>query len=325
MAYNQTFNPSVDPTNPHQGAVAAAGGANVFDTNYLDEMRETLLGNIVLEGDTIDWAHLIPGVKNRTALNMLGDITKVKDASCGWNPEGELPLLQKELIVYPKEIKHAICPKELEKTYLGMYMKSNKEIPFVGIIAEDYVKKAKEFVEEFIWQGDGTNDGLYQILDPTNNSNVIDASGDIAVLSPFTWIGAVNAMLAKAPGKLLKRKDGILCLSFADFMALVQELNNTSNFVVTFNDGAPMEFFYPGTSVLVKATAGLDGLAAPTAGKNMILTFKDNVAVGTDMLDNDEVFDIWYSRDNDEVRVNVQFKIGAQTYRDNLVVVGYKN
>lgn len=310
MTYNQTLNPT-------------GAGAKVFDTNYLDEMRETLLGNIVLEGDTIDWAHLIPGVKNRTALNKLGDITKVKDASCGWNPEGELPLLQKELIVYPKEIKHAICPKELEKTYLGMYMKSNKEIPFVGIIAEDYVKKAKEFVEEFIWQGDGTNNGLYWILNPTNNSNVIDASADMP--SPFTWIGAVNAMLAKAPGKLLKRKDGILCLSFADFMALVQELNNTSNFVVTFNDGAPMEFFYPGTSVLVKATAGLDGLAAPTEGKNMILTFKDNVAVGTDMLDNDEVFDIWYSRDNDEVRVNVQFKIGAQTYRDNLVVVGYKN
>ena len=311
MAYNQTLNPL-------NGA-----GAKVFDTNYLDEMRETLLGNIVLEGDTIDWAHLIPGVKNRTALNELGDITTVQDATCGWNPDGELPLIQKELIVYPKEIKHAICPKELEKTYLGMYMRSNKEIPFVGIIAEDYVKKAKEYVEEFIWQGDGTNDGLYQILDGGTNSDVIPAYNEINALSPFTWIGAVNAMLAKAPGKLLKRKDGILCLSYADFMALVQELNNTSNFVVTFNDGAPMEFFYPGTSVLVKATAGLDGLAAPTKGKNMILTFKDNVAVGTDMLNDEEVFDIWYSRDNDEVRVNVQFKIGAQTYRDNLVVVGY--
>lgn len=319
MAYNQTLFP------------VNGAGAKVFDTNYLDEMRDQLLGKIVLEGDTIDWAHLIPGVKNRMSLNGVGPIDGLKDAACGWNPDGKVVLTQKELIVYPKEIKHAICPKDLEKTYLGMYMKSNKEVPFIGVIADEYVKTAKEGVENFIWQGDGTNDGLYQQLDPAVNTDVVDASAAVDGVNPF--IDKVKAMIAVCPAAVLKRKDGILAMSYPEFMALVMELNTTSNFIVTFNDGAPMEFIFPGTNILIKATAGLNetekvnGVSAqhaPTTGNAMILTFKDNVNVGTDMLDNDEVFDIWYSRDNDEVRVNVQFKIGATTRYDDFVVVGYK-
>lgn len=309
-----TFNPTVDLSDAHQGAVAAKGGAN-----YLDEMREELIGKIVLEGDTMDWAHLILGVKNRMSLNTITGVDSFEDATCGWEAKGNLALEQRELIVYPKQLKNSICPKDLEKTYLGMYMRTNKEVPFVGVIADEYVKNAHAYAEKFIWQGDGVNDGLYQIIDGA--TGVVDAS--TAVDGESTWVGRVNQMLAATPAEVLERRDGILCLGYADFMALVQELNSTAHFTVTFNEGAPMEFFYPGTTILVKAVAGMNGIAAPTKGANMILTYKDNIAVGTDMLDDEEVFDMWYSRDNDEVRVNIQFKIGSEVYFPDMVVKGY--
>lgn len=297
-------------------------GAKVFDTNYLDEMREELLGKIVLEGKTIDWAYLIPGVKNRISLNGIGDITSVEDADCGWDDQvkGDIELVQKELIVYPKQIKNAICPKELEKTYLGMYMKTNKEVPFVGVIAEQYVKVAKKEVEKLIWQGDGGSmDGIYNEAD--GDANVVDATA--LVDAATTWIDRVNAMISQTPAEVLERTDGVLVMGYADFMAYVQELQSASNFHVEFNDPSNMSFYIPGTNILCRATAGLDGLSAPTKGKNMLLTYEENIVVGTDMLGDDEVFDIWYSRDNDEVRVNVQFKIGA-TYRwSPFVVKGY--
>lgn len=297
-------------------------GAKVFDTNYLDEMREELLGKIVLEGKTIDWAYLIPGVKNRISLNGIGDIAEVADAKCGWETTDGIEFTQKELVVFPKEIKNDICPKDLEKTYLGMYMKSNKEIPFVQVIAEQYVKVAKNAVEKLIWQGDGNAmKGIYTEADGDND--VVDASADIDSLSPFTWIGAVNAMIAKTPAEVLERTDGVLVMGYADFMAYVQELQATANMTVSFNDPSNMSFYIPGTNILCRATAGLDGLAAPTKGKNMILTYEENICVGTDMMNDEEVFDIWYSRDNDTVRVNVQFKIGS-TYRwPDFVVKGY--
>lgn len=299
---------------------AGGSGAKVFDTNYLDEMREELLGKIVLEGKTIDWAYLIPGVKNRISLNGIGDITSVEDAACGWAKEGDIELVQKELKVFAKQIKNSICPKDLEKTYLGMYMKSNKEVPFVGVIAEQYVKVAKKEVEKLIWQGDGASmDGIYK--EANGDTNVVDASSLVDAAS--TWIDRVNAMISKTPAEVLERTDGVLVMGYADFMAYVQELQSAANFHVVFNDPSNMSFYIPGTNILCRATAGMDGIAAPTTGKNMILTYEENICVGTDMMGDDEVFDIWYSRDNDEVRVNVQFKIGA-TYRwSPFVVKGY--
>lgn len=300
-------------------APAGGSGATIFDTNYLDEMKEELIGKIVLEGDTMDWAHLIPGVKNRISLNEITGVDAFADASCGWETKGGITFEQRELIVYPKQLKNSICPKDLEKTYLGMYMRTNKEAPVVAVIADEYVRNAHAYAEKFIWQGDGVNDGLYQIIEGA--TGVVDAS--TAVDAASTWVDRVNEMLSVTPAEVLERRDGILCMGYADFMALVQELNATAHFTVTFNEGAPMEFYYPGTTILVKAVAGMNGIAAPTKGKNMILTYKDNIAVGTDMMNDEEVFDMWYSRDNDEVRVNIQFKIGSQVYFPDFVVKGY--
>lgn len=300
---------------------AGGNGAKVFDTDYLDQMKEELLGKIVLEGKTIDWAYLIPGVKNRISLNGIGDIAEVADAKCGWETTDGIELTQKELIVYPKEIKNDICPKDLEKTYLGMYMKSNKEVPFVGVIADQYVKVAKKAVEKLIWQGDGNNmAGIYN--EAGNDANVVNA----ALTSP-THIDQVNAMIAACPAEVLERTDGVLVMGYADFMAYVQELQAVANMTVSFNDPSNMSFYIPGTNILCRATAGLDGLVSGTdysKGLPMILTYEENIVVGTDMMDDEEVFDIWYSRDNDEVRVNVQFKIGS-TYRwSEFVVRGYE-
>lgn len=300
-------------------APAGGSGATIFDNNYLDEMREELIGKIVLEGDTMDWAHVIPGVKNRISLNEITGVDDFVDASCGWVEKGNLALEQRELIVYPKQLKNSICPKTLETTYLGMYMRTNKEVPFVAVIADEYVRNAHAYAEKFIWQGDGVNDGLYQIV--STATGVVNASS--AVDAAATWIDRVNEMLSVTPAEVLERRDGILCMGYADFMALIQELNATAHFTVTFNEGAPMEFYYPGTTILVKAVAGMNGIAAPTKGKNMILTYKDNIAVGTDMMNDEEVFDMWYSRDNDEVRINIQFKVGSQVYFPDFVVKGY--
>ena len=309
---NKKFNFSFSPAN--------GGGAKVFDTNYLDELKDELLGKIVLEGKTIDWAYLVPGVKNRISLNGIGDITSVEDATCGWEKGGDIELVQKELVVFPKQIKNTICPKDLEKTYLGMYMKNNKEVPFIEVIANQYVKVAKKEVEKLIWQGDGNAmNGIYN--EANSDTNVVDASS--AVNSAATWIGRVNAMISQTPSEVLERTDGVLVMGYADFMAYVQELQTAANFHVEFNDPSNMSFYIPGTNILCRATAGMDGIAAPTKGKNMILTYEENITVGTDMMNDEEVFDIWYSRDNDEVRVNVQFKIGS-TYRwSEYLVKGY--
>lgn len=307
-------------------------GASIFDNNYLDEMRDQLLGKIVLEGDTLEFATVIPGVKNRMSLNGLDEVGPVTDASCGWPSEpGEITLSQNELIVYPKQIKDHICPKEMEKMYLGMYMKNNKEVPFVGVIAEQYAKKGHKFVEEFIWKGDynfathtaGSQNGIYGIVGAS--TSVVDAS--TAVDAETTIIKKVNAMVAAMPETIAHRDDLVLCMPWTDFMTYQRALVDANLYHYDANVGSKYEIFVPGTTIKIKAVAGMTGATKKTGGKGemWILTYAANIVCGTDMLDNDESFDMWYSKDNDEVRVNVQFKIGATVRYDEFTVRGYNS
>lgn len=311
---------------------ASGSGAKLFDTNYINETRDQLLGKIVLEGDTIDFAHVIPGVKNRMSLNNLDEVGSVSDATCGWPAApGDIELSQKELVVYPKEIKDSICQKNLEATYLGEFMSTNKEIPFSGVVANKYAAKGNKFAEDFIWKGDyvwsthtaGTQDGLlYQIC---GSSAAVDAS--TAVQAAATWIGKINAMVSACPVEILDRKDLVICVSYAQFISYQQELIAANLFHYDANIASKMELYVPGTNIMVKAVAGLNNTAKVSGkdGELIIMTYKENIVVGTDMMNDEEKFDMWYSKDNDEFRVNVQFKIGATTRFEDFVVRGYAN
>lgn len=291
----------------------------LFDTNYIDQMRTELIGQIILEGKTLSYAHLIPGVKNRVSLNTLDGVGSITSGACGW-PEapGEITLTQRELIVADRQIKDAICPKDLEKTFMGMYMKSNKEVPFIATIADFYVKTGKKDVEHTIWQGGGITPGLFSIAD--TDADVIDASADVD--AEATYIGKVNALVSNAPAEVLEREDAVIVMNYSDFVAYQQELIAANLFHYDANVANDMTLYVPGTNIKVRATAGLNNATVYT-GSAMILTYEDNIAVGTDGLDGDEMFDIWYSKDNDEVRVHVSYKIGSNFFFPNMVVKGY--
>ena len=291
----------------------------LFDTDYIDQMRTELIGQIILEGKTLSYAHLIPGVKNRVSLNTLDGVGAITNGNCGWPATaGEITLTQRELVVADRQIKDSICPKDLEKTFLGMYMKSNKEVPFIATIADFYVKTGKKDVEHTIWQGAGGVNGLLQIAD--TDTAVIDQAANVDAAP--TFIDKINVLVSIAPAEVLEREDAVIVMNYADFVAYQQELIAANLFHYDANVANDMTLYVPGTNIKVRATAGLNN-ATVSLGSAMILTYEDNIAVGTDGLDGDEMFDIWYSKDNDEVRVHVSYKIGANFFFPNMVVKGF--
>lgn len=315
-------------------------GATIFDNDYLDQHREELIAKLYLESETIGWAHFIPNVKNRMSLNGLDEVGDVQDASCDFEHTGDVTLSQRELIVAAKEIKDKICPKDLEKTYLGAYMKSNKEIPFIGVFAEKYINKGQNFIDRFIWLGDSTG-GASGVWD-AKYGIIYEAGINVGVGNDKTINGydssltdikdMVDYMVSKAPAEVLERKDAILVMSYTDFIAYQQKLvaANLVHYNATMNQQDGTYLYIPGTNIKVKPTIGINSANIPNSGtskidgKPMILTYEDNIVVGADMIDDDTTFDIWYSRDNDQVRANLQFKIGG-TYRyPDRVVIGYK-
>lgn len=306
------------------------------NTTFTDELKERLLAKMVFEGRTAELVKVIPGVKRAITLNLLANSAKPTTATCGWTLDQSnkyVALDQKELAVLPLEVKDAICPKDFEQLYLGMYMRNNKEVPFEELIADSYVNKVKNYNEKLIWDGDGVNSGLLKLIDA--DTNVIDASAEVATPTN-TAIDAVNALIAKATPDILMHENKVVFTSYAFYNAYASELR-AANLYMQPNymngEGANYEMYIPGTDIRLIAIAGMDNLVnnTLTAGyavngtvQPMVLTYADNIVLGTDMLNDEEMFDMWYSRDNDEVRVNIQYKLGWNFYFAEHIVKGYK-
>lgn len=297
--------------------------ANMIDTDYLDQLRDGLVPKLVTEGITTSIVEVIPGIKNAMSLNLVSNNITVQDAACGFNPAGDVALGQRELKVYPKAVNDALCPKDLEQIYLGMYMKNNKEIPFTEIFAETYINKVNAWNENFIWGGDGTVDGFVKII--ASEQGVVNRASQVN--SATGYIKKLEALMAGAPTEVLTSDEGVVFCTFEFYNGYMNELRaaNLYNLANTEYKNGGWVTTIPGTNVKLVATAGLTNDTNDTVatGSLLVYTTASNLVVGTDMLNDEEMFDMWYSRDNDEYRVNIQWKIGMQVRFPEFVVKGY--
>ena len=101
----------------------------------------------------------------------------------------------------------------------------------------------------------------------------------------------------------------------------IQELIANGNLVITnaMNDVAmPESILIPGTNVRVIGVAGLDNTG------RFFASYKENFVYGVDMSGDDEKFDLWYSQDNREFRLAVEFIAGVQVAYPDMVVTATK-
>lgn len=72
--------------------------------------------------------------------------------------------------------------------------------------------------------------------------------------------------------------------------------------------------YVPGTNVKVIAVNGLNGTGSVVAGR------PENFFYGCDMVNDQEKFDFWYSKDNREFRLAIEFNAGVQVAYPSEVV-----
>lgn len=307
-----------------------------LDQNYLDELKTTLTPQVVYGGVSANYTTVIPNIKNRITLNLLKNLAVVDDAQCGWTPKPSnkyVGLDQRILDVEDKEIKDALCPKDFEQLYLGMYMESNEEIPFVKIIGDSYVKKAAKFNEGFVWDGTATYNGWLKQL--VTDGTTISARDEVN--AETTYIGRVNAMIAKATPEILSAENKVMFCSFGFFNSYANELRAANNYMLAnteYKNGS-YSMTIAGTDIKLVATASLDNLTYTTLATHteggstvndyaLVLTTKENLVIGTDGMNDEETAKIWFSVDNDEIRVHLGWKIGCSYYWGEQAVISYK-
>ena len=295
------------------------------DKDFVNQLHE-MTGEFFAEGRTIDLIENQPGNKNKDSLNMFSNnITVQSGEGCGFNPEGDVALVQKYVEVKPLKVNDKICYKDLEKTYLGMYMK-NTEIPFERQLAESYVGKVRRFNEIFIWDGDADYKGLAKQIG--ESADVIDASAEVETAA--TKIAKVNALISKATADILESDDVRIFCTTSFYMGYIQELIAANLYIMpqvyNMGDKMKMEMLIPSTNIIITPVLGLDHLTNTTIddGDALVLTYSKNLVASYDALNDEERFDMIVNPyDGNNLYVTMEWKIGSAYKWDNKIVKGY--
>jgi hypothetical protein len=211
--------------------------------------------------------------------------------------------------------------KDLQKYWVGLLMKPGtpKDVVLVDSMYDQLAKKIKLDNEILMWLGDysaspsnastGMIDGfIYQMTDETDypdaaNINYISAASGAHTSS--TIIAHVNAMVAGRPSNILLRDDQIMFVSPETYELYTSALVALNLFHYDGAYAPTYSIYVPGKNVKVVSTIGLSGSNA------MVLTYGENLIIGTDLANEEEKAIIMYSEITDSGFVNAQWKLGV--------------
>lgn len=274
-------------------------------TAYVDERKLPLIGEAVLKGKTISMVNVQTGVKYKAAINSVFVDPTLQDGSvCGFTDSGTNELSQRIITAPAIKVNMSFCHKDFLKywtNYETRIAATEEKMPFEEFFINKVIESVKAKNEERIWQ-DSTN-GLIAFLTDGAAEVTTDASA-------FT---AIKNVYMEIPEEVLDK--AVIFVGADTYRKFIQEMVE-KNLYHYSADGVDQEIYFPGTNNKVVAVNGLNGT------KKIVAADPENLFVGVDMVDDAEKFDFWYSKDNDEFRLNIQYNLGAQIAFPHQVVVG---
>ena len=288
--------------------------------NYVEEHRLPLIAKSVLRGKTIELVQLETGVKSDTALNLISAAVQFGDGSnCGWTPTDGVTLSQRKLVPVFVKVNQAFCDKNLLKKWAAYEVTlaaGRNTLPFEEQFLEEISNSINEQIEKMVWQGDSANvesrvecDGYLKHIEAGGSGATILT--DVDGTSAYNRIKKVYNAL---PARIVDKQDTVIFVSNSLYRDFINELvaSNLYHFNPDYGQG---EYPLPGTSIRVIAVSGLDGTNRIVAGR------LSNFFYGVDAEDDKDTLDLWYSKDNQEFRLAVNFAVSTQVALPDEIVL----
>lgn len=292
---------------------------------YTEEHRLPLLRNAVVGNRTAKEFNLYTGLKGKTALNLLNTTVTFGDgSSCGWNEAGKSEMSQRTIEPGYLKVNMSFCDKALLKTWANYGVRiaaGQKTLPFEEDFMAGVIDGIKANLEKAMWQGDTASedanlnkfDGMIKILGEAEvaGTYTVQAADDITTI--------INKTYALIPSAAYEKGEVVMYVGYDSYRDYIQKLLANGNLVITnvVNDVAmPTSVLIPGSNVRVIPVGGLDNQKLKA-----VASYRDNFIYGVDLSGDDEKLDMWYSQDNREFRLAVEFLAGVQVAYPDLVSV----
>ena len=297
-------------------------------TAWVDENKMPLIKKSVLGGRTLQFITIQPDIKNSAAINIIDSTLNIQAGGCGFSNAGTTSLTQRDLSVTPLKVNESICLDTLESYWVSAQMQAgsyNESIPFEQIYAEQKADLIAAAVEDNMWKGNSPLfgsftefNGFIKLFENTaaSASTVNGNTASVTALTAANIIAVVDAVAAVVPTDIIDAEDLILFMGYDTYRLWATALRNANLYSYTGAENQMDQFsqMIPGTNIRVVATRGLN------ATNRMYLSRAANFYFGTDLLNDYESFELFYSKDNQEVRFVAKWKAGVEVAFPEFVV-----
>ncbi len=292
-------------------------------TNYTKENEALLVTSSVLGAKTASLikaqGNVMVGVKSSEKINIMDtDAIFQAGGTCGFNASGTTTFTQRTVTVGKIKVNESLCPKSLESKYLQKALPEGSRYDTIAFAAEYNDKKSARIaaqLETALWAGDTASanvnlnkfDGLVKLI----GTSAVEANNTTYYGNPATSITSANvvaivdALYRAIPATVVAKDDMTIFMSQDVFRTYTIALKNANMFNYSFDGKADSEFILPGTSIKVVATPGLNGISKLYAMR------LSNAFIGTDLLNEEERYELFYAKEADEVRFVAEFKLGV--------------
>ena len=292
-------------------------------STYTNQQTLPLITKSLFNARTISLINKQVGIKYVSSLNLLDTTTAFSYGNtCGFNgANNTTDFTQRYLTAVHTKVHEAICPKALEAYWMLTQLTAGSmptTIPFEQVYAEQKVLSIQKALETAVWQGTGADGSITGFASIFNSASVTDLNA-----SAYGWTTDLSfATLRSTPANAIallntfetylsadiKGYDDVAIFCGVDvFTAIKQGLVAENYFNISYLNGVEnYELTLPGSNIKLYGVNGLNGTYDLYAGRTSHMVF------GTDLLNEEERFEIFYAKEADEVRFVCEFKAGVQ-------------
>jgi hypothetical protein len=302
-------------------------------TNYVEQNEQQLTAAAIFKAKTISLiegkGNVQAGIKSAETINVLTtDAVFQSGGGCGFNSSGTTAITQRQITVGKIKIQESICPKNFEAKYTQKALRAGSTYDYMAYadqFTSQKIEKIAAALETAVWLGDTTSvngqlnkfDGLIKIVDALGFGGAGDPiNGNVSALTTLTKSNvrqAVDDIFLSIPAALLDKEDFVIFVGNDTFREYVVALREANLFHYSV-DAANMETVVPGTNVKIIGVNGLNGT------DKMFGVSMSNLYLGTDLLNEQDKFELFYAKEADEMRFVVEFKLGIQVaFPDEIV------
>jgi hypothetical protein len=302
---------------------------------YTKENEQLLVASSVLGSKTAslikEQGNVMVGVKSAETINIMDTDAIFQDgSSCGFNASGLTSFTQRTVSVGKIKVNEALCLKDLEAKYLQKALPAGSMYDSM-IYAEEYSKRKTEKIssqlEKALWQGNTSSvdvnlnkfTGLISLITSAGasvvNANSVALHGVVeTAITDANVVSIFDDIYKAIPAQVVDKDDMVIFCGMDTFRTYTVKLKSSNLFHYKYDEAANGQFFLPGTNVRVIAVQGLNGT------NDIVAARISNFFIGTDLLNEEERFEIFYAKEADQVRFVSEFKMGINfAFPDEIV------